>query len=66
MHNYRFVLYSGDAPAEELGAIALRDDADARSFAMGVIGDLQQTGAADWTLHITEDERAVASIPFHP
>jgi hypothetical protein len=45
----------------------LADDADAQSFADGVIRDLMETHAgfySAWTLDITERYRAVASIPF--
>jgi hypothetical protein len=45
----------------------LNDDADAFSFAKDVISDLRHTGAArsaGFTMRITQDQRAVGSIPF--
>jgi hypothetical protein len=65
---YRFVVYSSEPVAEDLGHMELRDDADALSFGRGVIRDLMRTNAklhAGWTMDIAEDDRAVASFPFN-
>jgi hypothetical protein len=67
MAYYRFVVHSDSQQAEDLGAMEMADDADAQSFAEGVIRDLMETHAEfyfAWTLDITERYRAVASIPF--
>jgi hypothetical protein len=67
MPNYHFVARSDLPRAEELGLMAMLDDADARAFARGIIRDLIHTHPAfyrTWTIDISEDERAVASIPF--
>jgi hypothetical protein len=68
MDYYRFMVYRDDHQrAEDLGAMELADDADAKSFANSVIRDLMETHAgfySAWTLDITEAHRVVASIPF--
>jgi hypothetical protein len=64
---YRFVVHTDDRPAEDLGTMELIDDADAQSFANGVIRDLMRTHAgfySRWTMQITEDNRPIVSIPF--
>ena len=67
MAYYRFVVHGDSNRGEDLGAMELDDDADAKSFANGVIRDLMETCAHfyfDWTMDITEAHRIVASIPF--
>jgi hypothetical protein len=67
MPYYQFVARNEDSQTENLGTIALLDDADARSFAKGVIRDLIHAHPAfcrNWTIDIAEDERAVSSVPF--
>ena len=67
MPSYHFVARSDLPRAEELGLMAMLDDADARAFARGIIRDLMYTHPAfsrTWTIDISEEKRAVASIPF--
>ena len=67
MPSYHFVARSDLRRDEDLGFMAMLDDADARAFARGIIRDLMHTHPAfyrTWTIDISEDERAVASIPF--
>ena len=63
---YRFTIHNGPT-VEARGAAAFDDDADAFSFAKDVISDLRHAGAArsaGFTMRITQDQRAVGSIPF--
>jgi hypothetical protein len=67
MGYYRFVVHDEGQRAEDPGVMELVDDADAQSFANGVIRDLMQSHAGfyfGWTLDITDNYRALASIPF--
>ena len=67
MPSYHFVARSDLRRAENLGLMAMLDDADARAFALGIIRDLMHRHPAfyrTWTIDISKDERAVASIPF--
>ena len=67
MTDYRFVVHGERQRAEDLGSMDLLDDAAAQSFGYGVIRDLMQTHTGlyfNWTMDITADNRAVASIPF--
>jgi hypothetical protein len=65
---YRFVMYSNDCQAEDLGIVERLNDADARSFCDSLILERMQTDPrfyAGWTMDIIEAGRAVASIPFN-
>jgi hypothetical protein len=67
MPYYRFVAYTSNSTAEELGSMDLIDDADAHAFGNRLIKDLTETQAdfyVGWTLDIAEGERALPSIPF--
>ena len=67
MPSYHFVARSDLRRDEDLGFMAMLDDADARAFARGIIVDLMRSHSAfyqTWTIDISEDERVVASIPF--
>ena len=67
MPSYHFVARSDRRRGEDLGLMAMLDDADARAFARRVIVDLMRSHPAfyqTWTIDISEDERVVASIPF--
>ena len=67
MPYYRFVAYTSNSTAEDLGSMELRDDVEARAFGNQVIRDLIGTRAEryfGWTLEIAEGERALPSIPF--
>jgi hypothetical protein len=69
MPYYRYVAYSSNSKAEDLGSMEFRDDVEARAFGNQVIRDLIRTRAEHyygWTLDIAEDERALRSIPFVP
>ena len=69
MPRYRFVAYTSNSNAEDLGFMEFRDDAEARAFASQVIRDLIGTQAEryyGWTLDIAEGERGLPSIPFVP
>jgi hypothetical protein len=53
--------------AEDLGGMEFADDAAAVAFGNEVIQDLVSGPAKqhdDWTMEITEGERAVRSVPF--
>jgi hypothetical protein len=66
MIGYQFNLHT-DTRVEELGSMALVDDAEARAFGKQVIEDLldEDDGhCSGWTLEITEGDRRVASIRF--
>jgi hypothetical protein len=68
MPSYRFVMYSNDCRAEDLGSVERLDDVDARSFCDNLILDRMQTDPrfyAGWTMDIIEADRTVASIPFN-
>jgi hypothetical protein len=57
MPYYRFVAYTNNSNAEDLGSMAFRDDVEARAFASQVIRDLIGTRAEryfGWTLEIAE------------
>ena len=67
MPSYHFVARSDLRRDEDLGFMAMLDDADARAFARRVIVDLMRSHPAfyqTWTIDISEEERAVANIPF--
>ena len=67
MPSYHFVARSDLRRDEDLGFMAMLDDADARAFARGIIVDLMRSHPAfyqTWTIDISEEKRAVASIPF--
>ena len=67
MPSYHFVARSDRRRGEDLGFMAMLDDADARAFARRIIVDLMRSHPAfyqTWTIDISEDERVVASIPF--
>src|SRR3981081_2925868 len=67
MPYYRFVAYTSNSNAEDLGSMEFRDEVEARAFANQVIRDLIETQAElylGWTLDIYEGERALPSIPF--
>ena len=69
MPYYRYVAYSSNSKAEDLGSMEFRDDVEARAFGNQVIRDLIGTRAEHyygWTLDIAEGERALPSIPFVP
>jgi hypothetical protein len=69
MPHYRFVAYTSNSNAEDLGFMEFRDDAEACAFGNQVIRDLIGTRAEHyygWTLDIAEGERALPSIPFVP
>jgi hypothetical protein len=66
MIGYQFSLHA-DTRVEELGSVALVDDAEARAFGKQVIRDLldhDDEHCSGWTLEIIEGDRHVASIPF--
>src|SRR3979490_233937 len=66
MPYYRFVAYTSNANAEDLGSMEFRDDVEALAFGNQVIRDLIGTRAEHyygWPLHIAEGERALPSIP---
>jgi hypothetical protein len=62
---YNFALDNGSG-REELGGMALADDAEAIAFAKQVIQDLKSYADqyARWSMEITEGERIVGTIPF--
>jgi hypothetical protein len=69
---YNFALDNGSGP-DDLGGMALADDAEAIAFGKQVIQDLKgfqnlQSSVdhqyARWSLHVTEAERIVETIPF--
>ena len=67
MPYYRFVAYTSNSTAEDLGSMEFRDDVQARAFANQVIRDLIGTQAdryLGWRLDIAEGERTLPSIPF--
>ena len=69
MPYYRYVAYSSNSKAEDLGSMEFRDDVEARAFGNQVIRDLIGTRAEHyygWTLDIAEGERGLPSIPFVP
>ena len=66
MIGYLFNLHNS-TQVEELGSMALVDDAEARAFGKRVIEDLLRKDdehCSGWTLEITEHDRRVASIHF--
>lgn len=69
MPYHRFVAYTSNSTAEDLGSMEFRDDVEARDFGNQVIRDLIGTRAEHcygWTLDIAEGERALPSTPFVP
>jgi hypothetical protein len=62
---YQFALDDGSG-REDLGGMALTDDAEAIAFANQVINDLtrQADRSARWSMDITEGERIVGTIAF--
>jgi len=67
MGNYRFITHVSAAKADELGDLALRDDAIACEFGTKIVLDLIEdnpTARAGWILEIAEGNRVVANIPF--
>jgi hypothetical protein len=63
---YRFVIQKG-AQVEALGVMPLQSDAEARSFAQGIVDDLMTGNAAhytDCTMEIHHGDRLAARIPF--
>ena len=66
---YRFLARTEDHKTENLGVMELGHDGDALSFAGGIIRDLMHSHPAvygGWTLDISEDDRAVATVAFAP
>jgi hypothetical protein len=66
MIGYQFSLHT-DALVEELGSMALVDDAEALALGKQVIRDLldeDDEQCSGWTLEIIEGDRRVASIRF--
>jgi hypothetical protein len=66
MIGYLFNVHN-DTQVEELGSMALDDDAAAIAFGKQVIRDLldkDEEHCSGWTLEIAEGDRHVASIPF--
>ena len=66
MIGYLFNLHNG-TQVEELGSMALVDDAAALAFGKQVIRDLldkDDEHCSGWTLEIIEGDRRVASIHF--
>ncbi len=67
MSAYHFAIHNHGTKSETLGGMELSDDATAIAFGLGVILDLMHGGArhyGGWTMDITENARAVGSIPF--
>jgi hypothetical protein len=67
MGNYRFITHVSAAKADEIGDLALRDDAIACEFGTNIVRDLLTSAPSEhvgWTLEIREGTRAVATIPF--
>jgi hypothetical protein len=65
--NFGFVVHDTDTKAEVLGDMELGGDAAALSFGRLVIRELIHRAAgycSGWTLDITEDKRAVGSVPL--
>jgi hypothetical protein len=64
MSIYRFVLRTGGAQFEALGALLLRDDSEAVAFGRSVVRDLIQGGAAQEAavLEVFDGERTVSRI----
>lgn len=62
MPAYLFAL--NDGGAETLGAMELKNDAEAFDFGKSVIRDLANGETASQTLEITEGLRAVGTIPI--
>jgi hypothetical protein len=64
---YHFTLYADATNSADLGYMPMADDADALAFARRIIRELMQRHSgeyADSSMHITEGERPVGSIPF--
>jgi hypothetical protein len=64
---YHFTLYADATKSEDLGYMPMADDAEALAFARRIIRELMQRYSAEYagsSMHITEGERAVSSIPF--
>jgi hypothetical protein len=64
MIGYQFNLHT-DTRVEELGSMALVDDAEARAFGKQVIEDLLRKDdehCSGWTLEITEGDRRVPAF----
>jgi hypothetical protein len=67
MPAYRFSTRQGPADTEWLGAIELRDDAEALDFGKQLIRDIkceETTRCLGWTLEIVEQRRAVGNVLF--
>ena len=66
MIGYQFSLHT-DTEVEELGSMALVDDAEALAFGKQVIRDLldkDDDHCSGWTLEIIDGDRRIASIRF--
>ena len=64
---YHFAIHDKDVQTEDLGDMALRSDVAAVSFGRLIIQELIHKYAeyySGWTLEITQDKRAVSSVPF--
>ncbi len=67
MSKYRFITRISTSQADELGDLALKDDAIACEFGTNIVRDLITSAPSErvgWTLEIREGQRAVATIPF--
>ena len=65
--NYHFVVHDSGTTVEELGDMELRGDNAAITFGKLVISELVYKDAGyynGWTMDITQDKRAVSSVPF--
>lgn len=64
---YQFAIHNKDAQSEKPGDMALRSDRAAVAFGRSVVQQLIHKYAgyySGWTLDITDDKRAVSSVPF--
>jgi hypothetical protein len=64
---YRFAIHDNGSKSEDLGVMALADDAEAVAFGKHTIRDLMDGDAKQyigWSMNITEGKRAVSSLPF--
>ena len=67
MLGYHFKIHNSGGKSENLGAMGLKDDAEAIAFGKHTIRDLMEGDAkhySGWTMDIIEGKRAVSSLLF--